>query len=222
MPIDRVNASSPWWPRRGLYAITPEQPVTVQLEQTAAAVLRGGAVMLQYRSKHTDASLRLEQARALRTLCAHHGVPFIINDDIELAIAVRADGVHLGVNDVSIAQARQRLGSTAILGATCHTDLALARHASAAGADYLAFGAFHRSSSKPEARPANPAVLTAAAEFNLPRVAIGGIRVDNAGPLLAAGADLLAVIGALFEAPDPQRCAAEFAQLFSTRQDHLK
>jgi thiamine-phosphate pyrophosphorylase len=198
---------------RGLYLITPEEPDTARLLARVAAVLPHAA-WLQYRQKGADAGLRHVQATALQMLCAQAGVPLIINDDAALAGNVGAAGVHLGEDDGDIAAARALLGPQAIVGASCYDDVALAERAVAAGASYVAFGAFFPTTSKITTRRATPALLTAAAALAVPRVAIGGITPDNMGPLVAAGADLVAVIGGVFEAPDPVAAALAYRKGF--------
>ncbi|MBS0581993.1 MAG: thiamine phosphate synthase [Proteobacteria bacterium] len=199
--------------RRGLYAIS-DGPRPDLLAAVKAA-LRGGAVLLQYRDKTADSARRAFEARALRELCARHEVPFIVNDDVELALAAGADGVHLGEDDGDIAAARARLGSGAIIGASCYDSRARARELAAAGADYLAFGAFFPSSTKPDARRATPDLLRAAKPLGLPLVAIGGITPDNAQPLVEAGADFLAVISGVFAQADPEAAARRYAALYT-------
>ena len=198
----------------GLYAITPEQSDTAALLRQVRLALQGGARVLQYRNKQGSPSLRIEQADALRRLTREFAVPLIINDDAQLALRVDADGVHLGGEDGSIAAARQMLGDSKMIGVSCYNRIELARQAEAAGADYVAFGAFFASTVKPDAPVASLELLRlASAEISLPRVAIGGITAENGAPLLAAGADALAVISALFGAQDIARAATEFTNL---------
>lgn len=197
---------------RGLYAIT-DGPRADLLDACAAA-LEGGAALLQYRDKGRDASRRLHEASALQALCTQHGVPLVINDDIELAHAVGAAGVHLGENDATPAEARARLGAGAIIGVSCYDSLERARAFAGAGVDYLAFGAFFPSSTKPAARRATPRLLHEAKAFGLPLVAIGGIDADNARGLVEAGADAVAVVSALFGARDVRAAARRIAALF--------
>ena len=202
----------PKLPARGLYAITDgPRP---DLLAAAAAALSGGAVMLQYRDKTADAPRRRDAALALQELCARHAVPLIINDDVELARAIGAAGVHLGERDGDPAAARARLGDHAIIGVSCYDSLARARDATSAGADYLAFGAFFPTATKPNARRASLELLRAAKEFGLPRVAIGGITPDNARPLLDAGADFLAVVSGVFGAANPEAAAKKYKDIF--------
>jgi thiamine-phosphate pyrophosphorylase len=202
------------WPQRGLYLLTPDLIDTGLLCTRVEAGLRGGAVLLQYRNKHADASTRSELAHALRPICDRHRVPLLINDDAVLARDVGAAGVHLGEGDVALSQARALLGPDAVIGASCYDDLERAVAAAAAGASYLAFGAFFSSTTKPTARRAHPDLLRDAAGLGLPLVAIGGISADNARPLIDAGAAFLAVIGDVFDAPDIEAAARRYASLF--------
>jgi len=201
--------------RRGLYAIT-DGPRADLLEAAHAALL-GGARVVQYRDKTSDAARRLDEARALAQLCAEFQVPLIINDDVELARASDAAGVHLGEGDLGIAEARGRLDANAIIGVSCYDSLQRACAASA-GADYLAFGAFFPSPTKPDARRATPELLREAKALGLPLVAIGGITSDNGGSLVAAGADYLAAISGVFGAPDVRAAAQRYTELFDTYQ----
>ena len=205
---------NPHWPNRGLYAITPDEPDTNRLLARVETVLRAGASWLQYRNKAASDDLRAEQALVLQSLCSRFKVPLIINDDWALAAAVGAAGAHLGEDDGELALARHELGAGAILGASCYNDLKLARQAAFAGATYIAFGAFFASPTKPNARQASPDLLREAAALGLPRVAIGGITPDNARPLLEAGADLIAVISGVFEAPDPTAATRAYLSCF--------
>jgi len=200
--------------RRGLYAIT-DGPRPDLLAAVKAA-LRGGAVLLQYRDKTADTARRAFEARALRELCARFEIPFIVNDDVELALAAGADGVHLGEDDGDIAAARARLGAGAIIGVSCYDSLARARQLAAAGADYLALGAFFPSPTKPTARRATPDLLREAKPLGLPLVAIGGITPDNAWPLVNAGADFLAVVSGVFAQADPEAAARRYAAMYTS------
>ena len=209
----------------GLYAITDAQ-LGEHLLTSVAAALAGGATLVQYRDKLspslTTTELSFEQARrhreasALLALCRQHQVPLLINDDIELAASIAADGVHLGQSDGHIATARARLGSQAIIGITCHNRLDLADKAWKEGASYLAFGAMFTSSTKPQANQCPLSTLSAArAQFPLPLVAIGGITPDNVGTVIRAGADAVAVISNLWQAIDIQQQAYQFSQEFT-------
>lgn len=200
-------------PLRGLYPITPDEPDTARLLARVGAVIEGAA-LLQYRNKSADAPLRRTQAMALAALCREAGVPLIVNDDAALAAECGAAGVHLGEHDGDPGPARARLGPTAIIGVSCYDDLDRARAAAAAGADYVAFGAFFPSATKPNARRATPALLRDSARLGLPRVAIGGITPDNGRGLVEAGADLLAVIAGVFDAPDPVAAARAYRACF--------
>lgn len=202
------------WPRRGLYLLTPDRADTARLVVDVETALTAGIALLQYRNKTATQPLRREQLRALRPLCARHGVPLIVNDDIDLALEFDADGVHVGEHDAGVAAARAALGADAIVGASCYDDLERAHRAVRDGASYLAFGAFFASSTKPNARRANASLLRDSASLGLPRVAIGGITADNARPLLEAGADLLAVVSDVFDAPDIAAAVRRYAPLF--------
>jgi thiamine-phosphate pyrophosphorylase len=199
---------------RGLYVIT-DGPRPNLLEVVALA-LAGGARLLQYRDKTTDHSRRLTEARAIRALCVARGVPMIINDDVALALATGAAGVHLGEDDGDVAAARAELGPEAIIGVSCYDSLDRARQLALGGADYLAFGAFFPSPTKPHARRAPFELLRQTAALRLPRVAIGGITPDNGGSLIDAGADYLAVISAVFGDPDVRGAARRFTDLFTS------
>jgi thiamine-phosphate pyrophosphorylase len=199
---------------RGLYLVTPDEADTARLLARVAPLLGAGVTWLQYRNKTVDAARRHEQAAALQALCHAAGVPLLVNDDVALVAAVGAAGVHLGEDDGDIAAARQRLGAQALIGASCYDSIALARDAVAAGASYVAFGAFFPTSSKITTRRADPGLLRAAAGLGVPRVAIGGITPGNGAALVAAGADLLAVIGGVFDAPDPVAAIRAYARCF--------
>lgn len=185
---------------RGVYAITDDALLPgPRLLSQAEKALSTGISLLQYRSKNGDASRRLQQAQALATLCARYEVPLIINDDVQLAQQAGAAGVHVGTADASVTEARARLGPHAIIGASCHADLQLAIAAQQAGADYVAFGRFFPSRTKPEAPPAPLALLgEAKACLRIPIVAIGGIDGGNGAVLLQAGADMIAAVHAVF------------------------
>lgn len=203
----------------GLYAVTPDIADTPGLIATAEVALAGGARLLQYRNKSAPPALRLAQARALRALCRRFRVPLIINDHLDLALAVSADGLHLGAEDGSLAAARERLGPARILGASCYDRLELALEAERFGADYVAFGSFFPSSVKPGAVRAPLALLRdAKRRLSVPVVAIGGITLENAPQLIAAGADGVAVVSALFGADDVGLAARRFAALFAQRE----
>jgi len=201
---------------RGLYLITAETSGgTPELIARATAGVAGGARVLQYRDKSADAARRLREAAALAALCRANGVTFIVNDDVELAAASGADGVHLGREDAGLAAARRVLGAEAIIGVSCYDSLERACEAAAAGASYVAFGSFFPSPTKPNAvRPPLSLLGAAKARLSVPLVAIGGIDPDNAASLVEAGADALAVISSVFLAADPKREAERIAGLF--------
>lgn len=198
---------------RGLYLITPDDPDTRRLLTRVDAVL-DHAALLQYRNKSASAGLRREQAEALLALCAARGVRVIVNDDLALVQAIGADGVHLGEDDGDTRVARVALGADALIGVSCYDDLQRARSAVAAGASYVAFGAFFPSKTKPKARRAAFNLLRDSAGLGVPRVAIGGITPDNARSVVAAGADLIAVVSGVFDAPDPPAAARAYRACF--------
>ncbi len=208
----------PIWSRRGsllrgLYLITPDESDSARLLARVAPLLPHVAC-LQYRNKTASGPLRRQQADALRSLCSDAGVPLIINDDAALALATGADGVHLGDHDGAFATARALLGIGAIIGVSCYDDVVRARNAAAQGADYVAFGAFFPSPTKPSARRASIDLLRDSRVPGLLQVAIGGITPDNASALIAAGADMVAVISGVFDAPDPLAAAIAYAACF--------
>jgi thiamine-phosphate pyrophosphorylase len=190
---------------RGLYAITPEGDGVVDKARQA---LEGGIALLQYRQKNRTS---LEEARALLALARRHGVPFIVNDDVELALEIGADGVHLGGGDGDLAAARRKLKGK-LLGASCYNRLELAQAALAAGADYIAFGSVFSSPTKPGAVRAPLSLFEN--KLSKPVCAIGGITLQNAAQVIAAGADMVAVVSDLFDAPDIARRAAAYRKLF--------
>lgn len=199
----------------GLYAVTPDSADTPGLLAGVEAALEGGARLLQYRNKPADADLRLAQGRALHALCRKFRVPLIVNDHLDLALALDAEGLHIGGEDGSAGAARKQLGPAKILGVSCYGRMEKAHAAAEAGATYVAFGGFFPSKVKPGATR-TPVELLAEAKrgFELPVVAIGGITLDNAPTLIAAGADSVAVISALFGAPDIRGAAQRFRDLF--------
>lgn len=201
---------------RGLYLITPDIASTRELLARLQPLLAAGVACVQYRNKTAGDALRLEQARALRRLCTDVRIPLIINDHVALSAEVGADGVHLGGEDGDVGAARARLGAEAIIGASCYDSLSRAEHAVAAGASYIAFGAFHPSPTKPNARRARPSLLAQSHHLGVPRVAIGGITPASASDLVAAGADLIAVISGVFDAADPLRAAHAYLSAFRT------
>lgn len=203
---------------KGLYIIT-DRPLSLEcnqpIEEMVASAIAGGARIVQYRNKQSALSIRRYEAQQLAQLCREQGVTFLINDDVELALEVGADGVHLGQTDTPCPIARKLLGEDRIIGVTCHAEPELAQKAQDEGADYVAFGRFYHSHSKPAAPPASLSVLeTARQHLTLPICAIGGIRVDNAAPLLQRGTDMLAVIEAVLGARQIKQAAQAFSELF--------
>jgi thiamine-phosphate pyrophosphorylase len=196
---------------RGLYAITPDIADTAVLAAKVEQALKAGVAMLQYRNKIISKDKRLLQARELAPLARGYGVPFIVNDDVEIALSVGANGVHLGKDDGDLAAARTKL-SGKILGASCYSDLEKAKAAVRAGANYVAFGSVFPSPTKPDAIRA-PLTLFQN-NLGVPLCAIGGITLENAPQLIAAGADLLAVISDLFDAQDIAARATQYRKLF--------
>jgi len=201
---------------KGLYAITPDEQNTDILLSRVEAALQGGASVLQYRNKFADHKLKTKQARALLPLCRQYNVPLIINDSIKLCLTLDADGVHLGADDGSLAEARARLGEGKIMGASCYNRFDLAIAAEQAGADYVAFGACFASSTKPHAPVAGMELFRQAqAQLSVPSVAIGGITLENAGQVIESGARAIAVINAIFGADDIKLTTQQFTKLFN-------
>ncbi|MDP2031183.1 MAG: thiamine phosphate synthase [Thiobacillus sp.] len=214
-----MSPSRPDFPG-GVYAITPETADTGHLLAQVEAALRGGVAAVQYRDKSGDVARRHEQASELVALCRRFKVPLIVNDDLRLADLCDADGVHLGRDDGSVREARIILGKDKFVGASCYQSLDLALAAQAAGADYVAFGSFFPSPTKPAAARASLDLLREAApRIHLPIVAIGGITLDNAAALLDGGADCLAVLSALFVSVDVTASARALNQLFATESE---
>jgi len=204
---------------RGLYVITtaPHDSVAA-LCATVALTLDGGARTVQYRDKSFDTERRMREAQSLVELCRARGAVMIVNDDIELAAATGAEGVHLGEDDAPIGDARAVLGPTALIGVSCYDSLDRAERACAEGADYVAFGSFFPSVTKPDARRADPELLRrACTRIDAPIVAIGGITPANGATLIAAGAHALAVVSGVFAQPDVRAAARAYAALFEQR-----
>lgn len=204
---------------RGLYVITdPGLIGGAKLAPAVEAALRGGAAMVQYRDKRTGKSRRLREVKELLALCRHYGVPLIVNDDVPLARQSGADGVHLGRDDADPAQARAVLGPRAMIGISCYDSLQHAYEAARAGADYVAFGSFFPSATKPDAAPASLELLhEARRQLDIPIAAIGGIMPDNGAALIRAGADWLAVIRGVFATPDIEAAARRYAALYTNQ-----
>lgn len=201
---------------RGLYAITDSRLLAPErLIEGVEQAIRGGATLIQYRDKSQDTARRVREARALAELCASYNTRLLINDDVMLARAVGAHGVHLGRTDGGLAEARALLGAEAIIGSSCYASLELALSAQSAGADYVAFGAFFPSHTKPHAVRATPELLQRArARLSIPIAAIGGITPVNGAALIEAGAELLAVVQGVFGAADVYAAARSYTRLF--------
>lgn len=199
---------------RGLYLVTPEWDDSARLIDAARCALRPGVALLQYRDKSQNPEKRRHEAQAMLALCRRAGVPFVVNDDLALALEVGADGVHLGRDDGPVDAARAALGAGRILGVSCYDDLSQAKAAVAEGADYVAFGAVYPSPTKPQAIHAPHAVLGAARTLGVPVAAIGGITAENGGAVVAAGADLLAVVSDVFMAANITARVAAYRSLF--------
>lgn len=204
---------------RGLCAVTLDDPLLPRLSALVKAALDGGTPFVQYRNKMASRPLRRAQAAEMLRICRASGAKLIINDDVWLAVEIGADGAHLGRDDApggSLAAARDALGPKRILGVSCYNELARAEEAAAAGADYLAFGSMFSSRTKPAAVRAPLEMLgEARRRFGLPIAAIGGITLENAPELIAAGADILAVVSDLFDAMDIKARAEAYQELFN-------
>ena len=200
---------------RGLYLVTPNWDDTARLVAATAAALEGGAVLVQYRHKEAGEDLRREQAGALLALCRRHGRPLVINDHLDLCMALDADGVHVGGTDAPVAAVRAALGAGKIVGASCYGDLALAHTAAQAGASYAAFGGFYPSPVKRYSFVTAPELLSQArSELALPLVVIGGMTAANSAPLVARGADMVAAITSVYGSADARAAARELTRLF--------
>lgn len=202
--------------KNSLYAITDSQLLPGDKLFTAvAAALKGGCKLVQYRDKSNDRTRRLSEAKTLVSLCMQYQAQLIINDDVALAKEAGAQGVHLGQGDTNPVAARIILGSNAIIGVTCHDSLALAQQAIKDSANYIAFGRFFPSTTKPDAHPAPMSLISAARKQfpDIPIVAIGGITLGNGKQLFDAGADMLAVCQGLFAAEDIAAQARKFIEL---------
>jgi thiamine-phosphate pyrophosphorylase len=200
---------------RGLYLVTPNWDDTAALIDATERALRAGAALVQYRHKSASPALRHAQAAQLLALCRRFGRPLIINDHLDLCLALDADGIHLGGTDVSVDQARKALGPGKIVGVSCYGEQQLARDAAAAGASYVAFGGFYPSTVKQYPVTTPPGIVGwAKAEIALPCVVIGGMTPHNALPLVECGADMVAAISSVYGAQCPGTAAREFVRLF--------
>ncbi|SHE21579.1 thiamine phosphate synthase [methanotrophic endosymbiont of Bathymodiolus puteoserpentis (Logatchev)] len=200
-------------PKTGLYAITQTvNKMPNQVISEVSAALKAGISLLQYRDKQPVNAIYL--AGALKELCHSHNIPLIINDDINLAKLIGADGVHIGQEDGQLSYAREILGKNALIGVSCYDSLDRALEAEQNSADYVAFGRFFPSHSKPLAAPAHISTLQKAKNsIKVPIIAIGGILPTNGAELLTAGADILAVIGGIFD-QTPYQSALAYQALF--------
>lgn len=200
---------------KGLYLVTPDWDDTDKLLAASEQAIAGSATLLQYRHKTASDALRKEQAAALLKLCRRLGVPFIVNDHVELCEQLDADGIHVGGTDAAVAEVRAQLGKNKIVGASCYGDLQRARDAVAAGASYVAFGGFFPSRVKKYEVTTSPSIITQAiSELPVPVCVIGGMTAQNSAPLVALGSHMVAAISGVYAADDPRAAAAEFAVLF--------
>lgn len=208
-------------PDHGLYAITDCHNLTTgELLKKTELILKSGAKILQYRNKNGNTLDRESLAVQLQLLCHDYSIPFIINDDVKLANKIKADGVHLGRDDQSCKSARNILGPEYIIGISCYNNIKLAHEAEQSGANYIAFGAFFPTTSKPDTSVATTALLSHARQrLNLPVVAIGGITPENGKELVQAGADFLAVISGIYESADPALATRAYLNLFDCKQE---
>lgn len=200
---------------RGLYIVTPDWDDTAQLLAATEMALQNGAALVQYRHKTADPAQRRDQASALLALCRQYEVPLIINDHVDLCLEIGADGIHVGGTDASIAEVRQAVGPDRIVGASCYGTLELAHAAHRDGASYVAFGGFYPSRVKKyDFRTAPEIIAQSKREIALPVVVIGGITLENAPPLVAQGADMVAVISSVYLVPVAERKTRELADLY--------
>lgn len=200
---------------KGLYIVTPDWDDTQKLVEVTELALRGGAQIVQYRHKTAAPSLRREQATQLLALCRRYDKPFIINDHVELAMELGADGIHVGGTDAAVAEVRKSVGPDMILGASCYGSLELAQASHAAGASYVAYGGFYPSRVKkyPVTTPVD-IIAQSKALIPLPVVVIGGMTPENSAPLVQAGSDMVAAISSIYMQEQPESAAREFAGLF--------
>ncbi len=201
----------------GLYAITDPALMQDKLIEKTQLAIKGGINILQYRNKTAPLEQQESEAKMLANMCHENNVLFIINDNVELALKVNADGVHLGQKDTDTTQARKQLGENKIIGVTCHNKIDFAVTAQQQGADYVAFGRFYTSLTKPDAPQAELALLNEARKIiSIPLVAIGGITHDTALPLLQNGADMLAVVQGVFAQEDILAATRQFVKIIDS------
>ena len=204
---------------QGLYLVTPNWEDTARMVRITETALHAGAAMVQYRNKDAHARLRREQGAALLALCRRYSRPFVINDHLDLCLTLGADGVHVGGTDLSVRAVRAALGPDKIVGASCYGELDLARAAERDGASYAAFGGFYPSLVKQYSFVTAPAIVREArAELALPIVVIGGMTPDNAAPLVARGAHMVAAISSIYNVEDAESAVRAFDQLFAARE----
>ncbi|MTW12591.1 thiamine phosphate synthase [Pseudoduganella eburnea] len=201
---------------QGLYLVTPNWDDTEKLLAITEQVLAAGVALLQYRHKDAGPALRREQGGALRELCHKYSVPFLVNDHVALCRELGADGVHLGGTDAPLAEVRASLGPNKLIGASCYGELARAQAAQAAGASYVAFGGFYPSKVKQYAVTTEPSILRHAREaISVPLCVIGGMTPENARPLVAEGAHMVAAITSIYLADDVAAAVREFQSIIS-------
>jgi thiamine-phosphate pyrophosphorylase len=205
---------------QGLYLVTPDWDDTARLLAVSEQALAEGVALLQYLHKEACPELRMEQSSALLALCRRYGVPFIVNDHVDLCLLIGADGVRLGGTDANIGRTRALLGPDTLIGASCYGDMQLALDAQDAGASYVAFGGFYPSRVKKYAVTTPPSILDEARlRIQLPRVVIGRMTPDNAAPLVARGVQMVACVSGVYMAPDPARAVREFNALFMAEEN---
>lgn len=202
---------------RGLYIVTPDWDETSRMLDATEKAIKGGATIVQYRHKTAGPELRKEQAKVMQALCKKYDVPFIINDHVDLCLELDTDGIHVGGTDAPVEEVRKKVGPNKIVGASCYGEMDLVRKAVKGGASYVAFGGFYPSRIKKYAvtTPVN-IVSVAKKEFpNMPSVAIGGINLENAVPLVKEGVDMISVISSVYFVDDPESAAKAFAKLYA-------
>jgi len=201
---------------KGLYIVTPDWDDTARLLDVTEKALQGGAVMVQYRHKSATHEQRREQAKVLQALCRRYGKPFIINDFIDLCLELDTDGIHVGESDEAVAVVRAKVGPSKIVGASCYGNMDLVRKAYQAGASYVAFGGFYPSRIKkyPVTTELDIVAQMKKEIPSLPSVAIGGITLENAVPLVSQGVDMISVISSVYFAENPEEAARAFSRLF--------
>lgn len=206
----------------GLYAITPDLENTNDLLNKVQQALEGRVQLIQYRNKLANEILRRKQAKLLLQLCREYGIPLIINDHLDLAIEIDADGLHVGQDDISVTQARNQFGQDKIIGASCYNNLDLAVQAEKEGADYVAFGAFFSSLTKPNTISVTMDLVDQAKKrISLPIVAIGGIKLANARTVIQGGCAAVAVCNDLFHTENIKATAIQYSQLFAENNQRI-